>query len=357
MYKLLITAVCLIIFGTISAQHNAYFFDCNWEKIKLEKHYRPSDGDTCMIFASLRGCEENAKIFMDYDCDKNARIHYFRIYFNGNRWICVPQQNLHLAMGNDSLMQAVVYVEGFGKTFLTAVDRATMLSRQYGFRVIMFDWPTYRPDLKERENFKLTVSESKTVAGVFAGFLDSLNTFKSQHPHSFKSISLIMHSMGNLLMMHAAADGQLKIKDTLFNSIVLNSACVSQKNHPSWVEKINLQQHLYITKNNRDRTLRGAKLITGLDKQLGQQPMPPFASNALILDFSRVLNKEHNYFLYPSVLNEHPYIKNIYHAILSGMVPDFNNTERFIINSKKHAVEIFDLKEAQKGGIGINIGG
>lgn len=346
-----------LLISSLTSQHNAYFSKCDWDKIKLDKNYTPLETDTCMVFASVRGCEESEKMFMGYDCDKTKSIHYFKIYFSGNKWICVPSLNLTHAMKEVKKANAVVFVEGFGFTFLTTLDRATLMARQYGLFVIVFDWPTYRPDKKSNDNYKITLRESEEVAKPFATFLDSLNNHKKTHTGSYNSISLLMHSMGNLLMMHAINGDYIKTRDTLFNSVIFNAACVPQKNHNLWVEKLTIQRKIYITRNNRDRVLTGAKLISGFTKQLGLQTKKPYAKNALYLDFSRVLAREHNYFLYPGVLGEHPYIKELYRIILFGKEPDFSNESRYIKKPHKNTIEIFDLKEAQKGGIGISIGG
>lgn len=341
----------------LRAQHNRYFSKLDWDKVVLNKNYVPGPNDTCIVFASLRSCAESEKIFMGYDCDKTVAIRYFNIYFNGNNWICVPEKNLSDCLKGREDLQAITFVEGFGYTFLTALDRATLLARQYGAFIIMFDWPTYRPEIKPSKNYKITDAESEKLSGHFASFLDSLNTYKLSHKAAFRSTSLIMHSMGNLLLMHAIKKDYLKIRDTLFDAIVLNAACAPQRKHKMWVEKISMQKRLYITRNNRDRVLNGAKVIEGFKKQLGERPRKPYANNALYIDFSRVLDREHNYFLYPSVLNRFPYIKSLYRAILLGAEPDFSNENRYIKKPKKHAIEIFDLQEAQKGGIGISIGG
>lgn len=341
----------------LRAQHNRYFSSLDWDNVVLKKNYLPSPNDTCIVFVSLRSYAESEKMFMGYDCDKNMTVHYFNIYFNGNKWICVPMKNLAECLAGKNNLNGVAYVEGFGRTFLTAIDRATLFTRQYDCQIIMFDWPTYRPELKAGKNYKLTVKESAIIAPYFAQFLDTLNGYKTESPSAFKALSLVMHSMGNLLMMHAVKNDQLHIRDTLFSSIVMNSSCVPQRKHKVWVEKIKIQKHLFITYNNKDRTLNGAKLISGFKRQLGERPRKPYANNALYVDFSRVLEREHNYFLYPSVLNRFPYIKSLYRTILLGVEPDFNDENRYIKKPKKHTVEIFDLHEAQKGGIGISIGG
>lgn len=347
----------LLFCGFLSqAQHNAYFFNPDWNIVKLNKNYVPAADDTCMIFASVRSYEESEKMFMNYDCNKEQKIHFFKIYFKGNNWTCVPEPNLSSCLRGLDSAAAVIYVEGLGKTFLTALDRATLFSRQYGKQIIMFDWPTYRPALNGGKNFKTSLKESEVVSKTFASFLDTLNKFKSATPKTFSSLCLHMHSMGNLLLMHAINNGYLKINNLLFNTIILNAACVPQKNHATWIEKLNIQKNIYITNNDRDKVLRGAKFATGFTGQLGKKARPPFAKNALYIDFSRVLEKQHNYWLFPSVLRTRPYIKDLYKMLLSGTEPDFSDENRYIKKPNKNRIEIFDLTEAQKGGIGISIG-
>lgn len=340
----------------LKSQNYQYHSACDWDKIILDKNYIPTDEDSCIVLASVRGCEESEKIFMGYDCDKNASTYYFNIYFKGNKWICVPKKNLTECLMGKTDLNAVMFVEGFGRTFTTALDRGTKLSRTYHNQVIMFDWPTYRPQLKARKNYKLTRAESEKLSEPFGKFIDSLNQYKQTHQASFKSLSLILHSMGNLLMMHAIRKNYIQTKDTLFDALILNAACVSQRKHAEWVDKIKIQKYLYITRNNHDKILNGAKLISGLERQLGERPRKPYAHNALYIDFSRVLGTEHNYFLYRHVLADHPYCKELYQTLFNGKEPDFSDESRYIKNQKKHAVELFDLKEAQKGGIGISIG-
>lgn len=351
-------AILFLVFLTkaLCSQHNAYFFKSDWENVKLEKDYIPTRDDTCITFASVRTCSESEKNFMGYDCDKNVNIKYFNIYFNGDKWRAVPKKSLQECLNGEDSLHAVTFVEGFGRTFLTALDRATLFSRQYGYHIIMFDWPTYRPAMKSGKNYKLTLKESETLAPYFSQFLSELNALKNNQPQTFKTLSLLMHSMGNLLMMHAVKGNQITVKDTLFNSIIMNSSCVPQKKHRVWVEKISIQQHLYITRNNRDRTLNGAKIISGFKRQLGERPRKPYAKNALYLNFSRVLDREHNYFLYPSVLKRKPYIKELYRVLLIGKEPDFNDENRYIKKPKRHAIDLFDLEEAQKGGISLGVG-
>lgn len=356
--KKAIYIVTVFIFAALAgkSQNYQYHSDVEWDKVELKKDYQPTKEDTCIVFASVRGCDESEKIFMGYDCDRNVTIHYFNIYFKGNKWICVPKKNLsECLIGKDSL-SAVLFVEGFGRVFTTALDRATKLSRTYYNQVIMFDWPTYRPQLKASKNYKLTRSESEKISQPFAAFLDSLNNYKVTHKSAFKSLTGILHSMGNLLMMHAVKKSHLKTKDTLFNALILNAACVPQKKHAEWVEKLNVQKRLYITRNNHDKVLNGAKLISGFKRMMGERPRKPYAKNALYLDFSRVLDTEHNYFLYRHVLAEHPYCKDLYQQLFNGVVPDFSDENRYIKKPKKNRIELFDLKEAQKGGIGISIG-
>ena len=54
----------------------------------------------------------------------------------------------------------------------------------------------------------------------------------------------------------------------LFSNIIVNAAAVKQHNHDKWLEKIHLQERIYVTMNDEDRPLHGAMLLR-LAKQLG----------------------------------------------------------------------------------------
>jgi hypothetical protein len=304
------------------------YTNCGWDKVEAPANYIKQEGDTAIVFVSVRHYRPGKEQFLDYGLDTNA-LHYFTIFFNHNKWVAIPKNSLKEAyLAADPGNDVVVYAEGLGKTFTGTLDRATRFTRTYHVTTIMFDWPTFNPVLKGGENYRHTLNLSKPTAKVFSRFLDSLNTLKKELG-GFNNLTLFLHSMGNLLMMHSIQQNYLNVKDTLFGNVVLNAACVPQKNHAQWVEKINIQEKIYITRNNHDRSLNGAKIISFFQRQLGERPRPPYAMNAQYINFSTVLSFEHNYFLYDRTIDFYPQIGQLYSSIFHGRKPAFDDVTKF----------------------------
>jgi hypothetical protein len=321
---------------------------CDWDKVRLVKEYEPSDGDTGIVFVSTRHYFPQKKEFLDHGLDTSA-FHYFTIYFNHNKWICVPKNSFKEAYNDANPGQdVVVYAEGLGKTFTSALDRATRVTRTYGVSIIMFDWATFNPMLKGGQNFRTTKANSKIASKSFAAFMDTMNLVKRGEETLFGHLTLFMHSMGNLLLMHAVKQNYLKVNEPLFDNVVLNAACVPQRKHKHWVEKINMQDKLYITRNNHDRNLNAAKIVSLFQRQLGERPRGPYAVNATYINFSNVLSMEHNYFLYDNVWREKPQIEQIYQDIFHGSGLSFEDEKKFR-RCNKNTVEVVKNNFERRG--------
>lgn len=308
-----------------------------------------------MVFVSCRNYFPGKEKFLDYDFDTTNTLHYFNIFFNHNKWICVHKNSLQEAIaGVNSNKDAIIYGEGLGKTFCNDVDRATRLARTYDVLPIMFDWPTARPYMKDGKNMAITMRISADVAKTFSNFVKEFGKLKREGKTEIKQSTLFLHSMGNLLLMRATKKNYLD-STKIFDNVIMNAACVPQKNHKIWVERIRMQDHLYITKNNHDRSLNGAKIIT-LAGQLGERPKKPYAKNALYISFNKVLHLEHNYFLYADVLKEHPEIKEVYSSIFHGKTLSLDDIKKFKKQTNKNAVELVKPYLPESGNVGLSIG-
>ena len=223
-----------------------------------------------------------------------------------------------------SLKNLVVFTEGLGKTFTSGTDRATKLMRTYGVDELFFDWPTDRPYMKPGKNIKATCYVAPKVALQYVAFLEEFQSYKINHPEKFKVVTLFFHSMGNLLLMYDLQNNRFKnISPNLVNAVVLNAACVNQTHHKEWLDKLTFTNHIYLTINDKDRNLRGASIIFG-DHQLGEKPKKEFCQKVNYVNFSKVLNKEHNYYLMTEVLNEKPFLQQFYADIFENKIPALN---------------------------------
>ncbi len=298
---------------------------CCWENMCLYKTYTPVATDTCLLVVSTRNYNETKQEFVDFDYDTTGTMKYFAVYYNYNKWIAVPYNSLsELLDAKSSFKNLVVFVEGLGRTFTSGVDRGAKLMRNYPVDVIFFDWPTGRPYLRAGQNIKVTRSVAPYVAREYAVFLKDLQTYKTNTPDKFKTVTLFFHSMGNLLLMHNLKNDSFhSIMPSMINSVIMNASCVNQTNHKAWLDKLTFADHIYITFNDKDKTLRGASILFG-DHQLGEKPKPIFCEKADYINFSKVLNREHNYYVMRPVLKEKPFLRKFYRDVFDGKIPEKN---------------------------------
>jgi hypothetical protein len=295
---------------------------CNWDRMSFSSKYVPDFHDTCLFVATIRNFNSAKHEFVDYDYDTTGTIKYFAVYFNGNRWTAVPYPSLPELMNLKSdYRDLVILTEGLGKTFTSGIDRATRLLRIYAVDGVFFDWPTERPYMRAGKNIKTTSRLAPQAAKAYAVFLNDFQTYKNAHKDKFKSVTLLFHSMGNLLLMNNLKNNALSfLTPSVINAVVLNAACVNQTNHNLWLDKLTFTQNVYVTINDKDKNLRGARIIFG-DHQIGEKPKKQFSTNAAYVNFSPVLDKEHNYYVMQPLLRKKTFLYEFYADIFSGKKP------------------------------------
>ena len=295
---------------------------CDWSKMVLDKSYIPEKEDTCIFVASTRHYNDTLKQFVDYDYDTTGSLKYFAVYFQGSRWTAVPYPNLETLLDlKPDFKNFVVLTEGLGKTFTSGIDRATRLKRIYDIDELFFDWPTQRPYMKSGKNFRTTYRVSREVAKPYARCLEELQRYKDAHPSKFKITTLMFHSMGNLVLMYDLKNDLFKnIKPGLADNVILNAACVPQRKHARWLSKLGFSKQIFVTINKRDRNLNGARLVL-FRHILGEKVKKPLVPGVHYVSFSKVLEREHNYYLIRPLLQQKPYLKAFYAGIFAGNMP------------------------------------
>lgn len=320
--RLCLLLLCILLNYLIYGQSPALTSACNWQNTSLNKAYIPQKGDSCLFVVSTRNYDETKKEFVDYDYDTTASLKYFIVYYKGNHWTAVPYLSLKDMLDTkDNFRDFVVFTEGLGKTFTLGIDRATKLMRLYEVDELFFDWPTERPYMKPGKNIKITYQIAPEVAVPYARFLEEFQEYKTAHSQKFQTVTLLFHSMGNLLLMYDLQKGLYQnISPGLADNVVLNAACVSQHKHKEWLSKLTFAKNVYVTVNNHDRNLRGATIVFAA-YQLGLKVKPKYCEKVNYVDFSAVLDNEHNYFLIPSLLKKKPYLKQFYTDVFVGKHP------------------------------------
>lgn len=295
---------------------------CDWSKMTLNKNYRAVKEDTCIFVVSTRHYKDTLKEFVDYDYDTTGTLTYFAVYFQGSKWTAVPYSNLEALLNlKPEFKNFVVFTEGLGKTFTSGIDRATRLKRIYDIDELFFDWPTQRPYMKSGKNFRTTYRVSREVAKPYAHFLEEFQRYKEVHRSKFKMTTLMFHSMGNLVLMYDLKNDLFKnIRPGLVDNVILNAACVPQRKHAKWLSKLSFSKHTFVTINKRDRNLNGARLAL-FRHILGEKVKKPLVPGVHYVSFSKVLEREHNYYLIRPLLEQKPYLKKFYADIFAGNMP------------------------------------
>jgi hypothetical protein len=234
----------------------------------------------------------------------------------------------------------LVFVDGFGKSFNQILERGFELTRRFDINMVIFDWPTDIQSLKE------TINASDEVA---ANFVIAMNKLNALHENNYQSssVSAIFHSMGNYIIKNITNRHLLKyMPKNLFSNIILNAAAVKQENHANWVEKLTIQKRIYITFNNEDKTLKGAKLLR-FANQLGLGYKGRKAVNAQYVNFSKVASTEHNLFLGKTASEKNNrYIYSFYDQAVHGKEVNFNNENAYQILSPSEISFRFSLVQS-----------
>lgn len=229
-------------------------------------------------------------------------------------------------LNNDFLF----YIHGHGKDFNQSLEVAKRLSERYDINIIVFDWPSRNGNLSR--SMKLIRHSAKDLYKV----LTDLTGFKKSYLSPEVKITSMMHSLGNYYLIRLIKDKHAEIlggEDPVFDRIILNSAAIKSKNHAQCLEKIGNPAEVIITQNENDFVLQGAQLLTW-SKQLGNTNNDEYFPNATYLNFSKVAEKQHNYFLgiYPFE-NRNPRYREIFYWLFHGEKIEFEKHPFFEIQT------------------------
>ena len=348
LFQILFLAMIMMAFKSCIPQKYRTVQADLWPRISLASPEEvPTYSDSMVVLYSVRNFHPDQRKFFGNYIDSSGMIRVLLAVCKNNRWKIYIRKNLDEAMtwlnrGQD----LVCYVEGMGKDFPLTLERAMSMSAQYKVRVVMFDYPSINTDLKISRNFKFARISSSQASIGFSSWLKTMNDYKIQQKDWIKDQkrTLFHHSMGNIMIRKALLDGLAdSLSSDLFDHVVLNAACVGQKKHKQWVEKITFSDHVLIHYNKQDRQLRGAGLLT-FQSQLGAKFHRPLAENATYVDFNLLVGKLHTTFIdidsRPPIAKE---AKAYFHNLFHGKFPDFSDTTKFRIAPKNKGYTLMPL--------------
>ncbi|HLO58747.1 MAG TPA: alpha/beta hydrolase [Bacteroidales bacterium] len=336
--KLLIVAG--ILFGhLITAKGGNFFKDYLKNRYPIQfVHEIPAQSTNQILMISSRYFKPQKNYLLKRGIQPWFQLFYFKVALkNDTAWV-QPLEDLNDAKGffpNDR--DFLVYIDGHGKTFGQTMERGFELTDRFNINMVIFDWPSDYLALRK------TIYNADEVA---VGFVEAMRTFNDFHVSHYNSsmVSVIFHSMGNRILKDVAGSRLIhQMPDNLFSNIIINAAAVKQQNHAKWVERLNIQKRIYITKNNRDFNLRGAAILRCAE-QLGLGNHN-FARNAWYVNFSVFSTIDHNLFLGRSQLEkDKPEIFTFYDLAFHGKEVSFNSDTGLQILSPSDRNFLFSVR-------------
>ena len=307
-----------------------------WKNMEYKDYTRNNkivvpDADVIIAVASNRISRPGDVRFMSEE-RSDKELSYFLVFVKNGRWH-VWRTSLEAAIGGmkDANQDWVVYTEGFGKIFTTGIYRGLALADQHHVNVLYLDYPSYNTQKKMLGNYHFALSNAKRAGIDFVPLLDTVKRMRENGQMGNGRLSLFFHSMGNNAIREIVLQGHLgEINDKIWvDNLVLNSACVPERGHAAWVNKINFARQIYINYNPKDYTLAGANLIS-LTRQLGQGVIGDMSKKAVYINFYKQCKSNHSNFV--SLLSHKPVLPGItayYNTIFHGSTVSLDNTMAF----------------------------
>ncbi len=283
--------------NTESFWKNIAFRNYKAEKAQKKMIALPK-ADTMFIVASNRETKFGETRFMSEERGTD-HLNYFLVFLKSGQWN-VWHTSLKTAVTamNQNGRDWVVYTEGFGKIFTTGIYRGFTMTMQYGVNVIYLDYPSFNTRKKIMGNYFFALDNAKQSGDDFAPVFDTLKTYREAGKMGGGNLTLFFHSMGNNMIREMVRNNRIKNINSgkWVNNLVLNSACVPQKHHKEWVDRIHFADRIYINYNPKDATLSGANFMS-LKKQLGQEQKASRSTQAIYVNFDDLCNHNHSNFM------------------------------------------------------------
>lgn len=257
-------------------------------------------GDTCLVFVSNRFIHRDSLRFVDEYLDTTSLKYFFLEKLDG-KWKVYQAPSLAEAMELlPHKKDIVVYAEGMGKIFTSNVYRAQLMAKQYDVNVVMFDYSSINTTYKPSRNFRVARQNARLSAGQYLLMLQEFQKARLENQNWISGVKLttFYHSMGNIILEQMMLHHDISsINTTPFvDNLVINAACVPQRHHAKWVQKICFAKQVYVHYNRLDLQLKGAHLLT-FKKQLGEKVKRHRADNAIYVNFHDMVGWQHSYFM------------------------------------------------------------
>lgn len=236
------------------------------------------------------------------------------------------------------------YVHGRSHTLEKEWNKIPIIEDAYNVKVIMFHWDAWT------SKFSRPVENADIAAEPLSDAFREIRDFKESHREFFtdRSISLLCHSMGNLVLKNFTEkflnNDNYNLDSPLFENFMGVGADIPMVDHALWLTPFNLAKKKHILMNNRDIILLLSltldakngeagpfKLGLGFDNIYGKKNniKNKLVKDISYIDFSDVLGSEHGYYL-PKT----PLMHNVFSKLVNGRKFEINEEEKKLFKVK-----------------------
>jgi esterase/lipase superfamily enzyme len=235
---------------------------------------------------------------------------------------------------NDPHKNILFYVHGRKKDIEKEWKNLATLEKTFNVKIVMFHWPAWSSTISR------PVGAAEDASIEFGDALKEISDYKRQNTEEFiaKRISLLTHSMGNIVVSHYTlnyyASDKLQDDDQspLFDNFIASAPDVPMLGHKEWLSMVTFAKNRFVMMNNGDAVLRASYLldivkgdILSYKLGLGFETFSvrSFFIEKIIdkgstyIDLSKVLKAEHRHFQANG-----PWVDKIFHPLFNGIPVD-----------------------------------
>lgn len=250
----------------------------------------------------------------------------------------------------------VLFVHGFNNDVEAVVKRAYRLQDTYGVEVLAFTWPANGGGAKGAMSYRSDKKDARASIGALDRVIENMRRCLSEiresqinsireeirNKHSLNAetrdevvarrvaalcpfrVTLMLHSMGNYLYKQLLKSSLYSAGELLFDNVVLVAADTNNKDHASWVDRVEFRNRLYITINEKDSALKWSRMKGGDEQRarLGHLPYQLDSERATYVNFTGTpyVRESHAYFEGPATKNDA--VKQFFNNALNGNVAE-----------------------------------
>lgn len=202
------------------------------------------------------------------------------------------------------------------------------LETQYKAKVLMFNWNSVAW-MYDRSK---PLTQMPAAAESLKRVLQKLKNYLAQPRNQKKSLTLLAHSMGSIVLETFIKQNEWPTETPLFSQVVLTSPDADNVEHWQWLSEISQVENVYVTINKDDDILEKSTDSREPGREaLGRNPVLPLSSKATYLDLTKLGKKPgqatgaHEVFNKEGMKGQALYCQ-LFHQLISGQKPDLTAT-------------------------------